>query len=59
MYYFTSNEWYIKYFENRGKNMLLLIKDGGVLNKYNEAWNNIKETLNIIFIAYLFMMKNT
>ena len=50
---------YIKYFENRGKNMLFLIRDGGVLNKYNEVWNNIKETLNIIFIACLFMMKNT
>ena len=50
---------YIKYFENRGKNMLFLIKDGYVLNKYYEVWNNIKETLNIIFIACLFMMKNT
>ena len=40
---------YIKYFENGGKNMSLLIKDDDVLNKYNEIWGNIKETLNIKF----------
>ena len=40
---------YIKYFENGGKNMSLLIKDDDVLNKYNEIWGNIKEKLNIKF----------
>ena len=40
---------YIKYFENGGKNMSFLIKDGDVLDKYNEIWNKIKKTLNIKF----------
>ena len=38
---------YIKYFENEGKNMSFVIKDGDVLNKYNKIWNKIKEKLNI------------
>ena len=41
--------WYIKYFENGGKNMSFLIKDDSVLNKYNEIWDNIKEKLSIKF----------
>ena len=30
---------YIKYFENGGKNMSFLIKDGDVLDKYNKTWD--------------------
>ena len=37
---------YIKYFENRGKNMSFLVKDHSLLVKYNEIWNKIKKTLN-------------
>ena len=40
---------YIKYFENGGKNMSFVIKDDYVLDKYNEIWDKIKETLNINF----------
>ena len=40
---------YIKYFENRGKNMSFVIKDDSVLDKYNEIWKKIKNTLNIKF----------
>ena len=40
---------YVKYFENRGKNMSFLIKDKDVLDKCNETWNKIKKTLNIKF----------
>ena len=40
---------YIKYFENGGKNMSFVIKDDMCLNKHNEIWNKIKETLSIKF----------
>ena len=40
---------YIKYFESSGKNMSFLIKDDDVLDKYNEIWGKIKDTLNIKF----------
>ena len=40
---------YIKYFENRGKNMSFVIKDDDVLDKYNKIWDKIKETLSIKF----------
>ena len=40
---------YMKYFENGGKNMSLLIKDDNLLDKYNEIWNKVKKTLNIKF----------
>ena len=40
---------YIKFFENRKKNMSFIIKDDSVLDKYNEIWDKIKETLNIKF----------
>ena len=49
---------YIEYFESGGKNMSFVIKDY-VLDKYNEIWDKIKETLNINFTAWLLMMKNT
>ena len=43
---------YIIYFENVDKSMSFLIKDDDVLDKYNNIWNKIKRTLNM-------MMKNT
>ena len=39
MYYFSLNEWYIKYFENGSKNMSFLIKDDEVWDKYNKIWD--------------------
>ena len=39
----------IKYFENGGKTMSFVIKDGDVLDKYNNIWDKIKETLSIKF----------
>ena len=41
--------WYIKYFESGDKNMSLMIKNDMCLDKYNEIWDKIKETLNIKF----------
>ena len=40
---------YIKYFENGGKNMSFVIKKDDLLDKYNEIWDKIKETLTIKF----------
>ena len=40
---------YIKYFENGGKNMSFMVKNDDVLDKYEEIWDKIKETLNIKF----------
>ena len=40
---------YVKYFENGGKSMSFVIKDDDVLDKYNEIWDKIKETLSIKF----------
>ena len=40
---------YIKYFENGRKNFSFVIKDDDVLDKYNEIWDKIKETLSIKF----------
>ena len=42
---------YIKHFENGKKNMPFVIKDDYVLDKYNEIWNKIKETLSIKFYS--------
>ena len=39
----------IKYLENGRKNMSFVIKDDMCLQKYNEIWDKIKETLNIKF----------
>ena len=50
---------YIKYFENRGKNMSFLTKDDDVLNKYNEIRDKIKKSKTLDFTACLFMMKHT
>ena len=49
----------IKYFENRGKNMSFLIKDGKVWKKYKQIWDVIKNKLGIKFLANLFTNKNT
>ena len=49
MHYFASNEWIHKIFENGGKNMSFMIKDGNILDKYNEIWDKIKEKLSIKF----------
>ena len=38
---------YIKYFEKGGKKMSFVIQDDNVLDKYNDIWNKIKNTLNI------------
>ena len=43
---------YIKYFENGGKNMSLLIKNSEVWEKYEEIWNAIKNKLNINFHSH-------
>ena len=40
---------HIKYCESRGKYTSLAIKDGNVLDKYNEILDKIKETLGIKF----------
>ena len=40
---------YIKYFENGDKNMSFMVKNDYVLDKYNEIWDKIKNTLNIKF----------
>ena len=40
---------YIKYFENGGKNMSLLIKNNEVWERYEDIWNVIKNKLNIKF----------
>ena len=40
---------YIKYFESDRKNMSFVNKVDDVLNKYNEIWDKIKETLSIKF----------
>ena len=39
----------IKYFENGGKNMSLLIKDDKVWEKYEQIWDGIKNELGIKF----------
>ena len=40
---------YIKYFENRSKNMSFLIKDDEVWKKYAKIWDAIKDKLGIKF----------
>ena len=41
MYYLTSNDTYINYFENGGKNVSFMIRGDRILIKYNEIWNKI------------------
>ena len=50
---------YIKYFENRGKNMSFMVKNDNMLDKYNEIWGKTKEKLSIKFHSMPVMMKNT
>ena len=38
---------YTKHFKNGGKNKSFVIKYDEVLDKYNDIWDKIKETLNI------------
>ena len=40
---------YIKYFENKRKNMSFTVKNDDVLDKYNEIWDKIKGKLSIKF----------
>ena len=40
---------YAKYFENKWNTMSFVIKDYDVLDKYNEIWDKIKDTLSIKF----------
>ena len=40
---------YYLIFENGEKNMSFVIKDDNVLDKYDEIWDRIKETLSIKF----------
>ena len=40
---------YIKYFENRGKNMSVLINNDEVWEKYNKIWDLIKNKPSIRF----------
>ena len=40
---------YIKYFENGGKNMSLMVKNDNVLDEYDEILDKIKKKLNIKF----------
>ena len=42
---------YIKYFENRRKNMSLVIKDEEVWEKYDKIWDIIKNKLRIKFLS--------
>ena len=43
--------WYIKYFENVGKNMSFWIKDNEVWNKYDKIWEEIKDKQGINFYS--------
>ena len=52
--------WYIKYFENGGKNMSFIIQDDDdVLVKHNDIWNKIKKILNIKFHGMSVYYENT
>ena len=42
---------WIKYFENRGKNMSFKIEDDEVYLKYNEIWNKVKKLLGGIRLS--------
>ena len=59
MYYFTTINGCIKYFENGGKNMPFLIKNDEVWEKYEEIWDIIKNKLGIKFHSEPIYEKNT
>ena len=46
---FPQMSGYLKYFNNRGKNMSFKIEDNSVLVKYNQVWNKIKKSIGIKF----------
>ena len=46
---FPQVKGYIKYFENRNKNMSFLIKDEEVFDKYEQIWGVVKTKLGIKF----------
>ena len=48
---FPQMNGYIKYFENGGKNMSLLIRNNNVWERYEDIWNVIKSKLNIKFYS--------
>ena len=41
--------WYVKYFENGGKNMSYLNKDDEVWDKFDKIWDVIKDKLGVKF----------
>ena len=49
MYYITTNERHIKYFENGGKNMSFLINNSEAWEKYEDIWDVIKNKLGVKF----------
>ena len=42
---------YIKYFDDGGKNMLLVTDDKEVYEKYNEIWEVVRKILKLKFIV--------
>ena len=46
---FSQMSGYIKYFDNGGKNIPLMVEDDGILIKYSEIWIKVKKKLNIEF----------
>ena len=42
MYYFTSNKWFHKIFDNGRKNMSFMIEDYSISFKYSDIWNKTK-----------------
>ena len=51
MHYLTSNDWIHKIFWKRKKIKAFVFKDDDVVDKYNEIWDKIKETLSIKFYS--------
>ena len=46
---FSQMSGYIKYFDNGGKNIPLMVEDDGILIKYSDIWIKVKKKLNIEF----------
>ena len=51
MCYFTSNNVYIKYFDDGGKNMSFVTDDEKGYEKYDGIWNVVKGILKLKFAA--------
>ena len=51
--------WYIKYFENGGKNVSFFMKHDEVQEKYKQIWNVINNKLGIRFHSKPFHKKKT